>query len=334
MMTQAFAPAAPVDGAIDEQPRPWREFLTPLGFLDRSAGAFRDKTAVVYGDRRFTYGEFAARVNRLASSLREAGLELGDRVAVLCPNIPPMLEAHFGVPLAGGVIVAINTRLAADDVAYILDHSGARFLLVDTEFAHLVAPALERLPHLRQIVNIVDTATPLALPGPTYEEFLAGGEPDRLGRCLSGETDLIAINYTSGTTGRPKGVMYHHRGAYLNALGELLHSRLTSDSVFLWTLPMFHCNGWCLTWGLTGLGATHICLRKVDPAVVWPLIEQEAVTHFNGAPTVLIAMLNHPLSQTVQLRNRLTVTTGGAPPRRRSFPRWSPSAPTSSTSTG
>src|SRR5215216_5567947 len=138
MMTQAVAPAAPMDGPIDEQPRPWPEFLTPLGFLDRSAGAFRDKTAVVYGDRRVTYGEFAERVNRLASALRRAGLETGDRVAVLCPNIPPMLEAHFGVPLAGGVIVAINTRLAEADVAYILDHSGARFLLIDTEFAHLV----------------------------------------------------------------------------------------------------------------------------------------------------------------------------------------------------
>ncbi len=269
---------------------------------------------MVYGDRRYSYGEFAERVNRLASALRAGGLEPGDRVAVLCPNIPPMLEAHFGVPLAGGVVVAINTRLAADDVAYILDHSGATFLLVDTEFSHLVTPALDRLPALRLIVNVVDTETPLSLNGPTYEEFLTGGLPDRPAWRLASETDLIAINYTSGTTGRPKGVMYHHRGVYLNALAELIHSRLTSDSVFLWTLPMFHCNGWCLTWGLTGLGATHVCLRKVDPAVIWPLIEREAVTHFNGAPTVLIYLINHPLSQEANPRRPLTVTTGGAPP--------------------
>jgi fatty-acyl-CoA synthase len=314
IVSQAIATAERVNGVVRDQLRPWDEHLTPLGFYERSAATFRDKTAVVYGDRRFTYGEFAERVNRLASALRAAGLEDGDRIALLCPNIPPMLEAHFAVPLAGGVVVAINTRLASDDVAYILDHSDARFLLVDTEFGHLVAPALDRLPDLRQIVNIVDTPTPLTLPGPTYEEFLAGGQPERPAWRLASETDLIAINYTSGTTGRPKGVMYHHRGVFLNALGELLHSRLTSDSVFLWTLPMFHCNGWCLTWGLTGLGATHVCLRKVDPAVIWPLIERESVTHFNGAPTVLIALANHPLSQEVKLRRPLTVTTGGAPP--------------------
>jgi fatty-acyl-CoA synthase len=313
-MRSAVAVAERVNGWVREESRPWNEHLTPLGFLDRGAAAFREKTAVVYGDRRYTYGEFAERVNRLASALRAAGLEAGDRVAVLCPNIPPMLEAHFGIPLAGGVIVAINIRLTSDDVAYILDHSGARFLLVDTELAHLVTPALAGLPALRQIVNIVDTPTPLALPGPTYEEFLATGQPERPAWRLASETDLIAINYTSGTTGRPKGVMYHHRGAYLNALGELIHSRLTSESVFLWTLPMFHCNGWCLTWGLTGLGATHVCLRKVDSAVVWPLIERDAVTHFNGAPTVLISLLNHPLSRDIKLQRPLIVTTGGAPP--------------------
>lgn len=179
-MDQAVALAERVNGLVRQQPRPWDEHLTPLGFYERSATAFRDKTAVVYGDRRWTYGEFAARVNRLASALRAAGLEPGDRVAVLCPNTPPMLEAHFGVPLAGGVIVGVNVRLAPADVAYILDHSGARFLLVDTEFAHLVAPALEQLPCLRRIVYIVDTTTPLTLPGPSYEEFLAGGR--RIGR--------------------------------------------------------------------------------------------------------------------------------------------------------
>lgn len=308
-----------LESAVDverwHQPSPpWDEYLTPLSFLDRTAFAFRDKTAVVYGDQRYTYGEFATRVNRLASALRGAGLEEGDRVAVLCPNIPPMLESHFVVPLAGGVIVAINIRLAADDVAWILEHSGARFLLVDTEFSPLIVPVRERLPELKQIVNVVDTRPAPTLPGPTYEEFLSTGQPDPLAWRLGSENDLIAINYTSGTTGRPKGVMYTHRGVFLNALGEVIHSRITRDSVFLWTLPMFHCNGWCLTWGLTGIGATHVCLRKVDPALVWSLIEGEAVTHCNGAPTVLIALANHPLSQQVKLSRPLTVTTGGAPP--------------------
>jgi fatty-acyl-CoA synthase len=305
------------DGAVGwrhPQPVPWDEHLTPLSFLERAASAFRDKTAVVYGEQRSTYGEFATRVNRLASALRGAGLEEGDRVAVLCPNIPPMLEAHFAVPLTGGVIVAINTRLAADDVAWILEHSGARFLLVDAEFSPLVASVRDRLADLRYIINIVDAGPAPTLPGPTYDEFLAGGQPDRQAWRLASEHDLVAINYTSGTTGRPKGVMYTHRGVYLNALGELLHSRISSDSVFLWTLPMFHANGWCLTWGLTGIGAAHVCLRKTDPGVIWPLIGREGVTHLNGAPTVLIALANHPLSQEITLERPLTVTTGGAPP--------------------
>jgi fatty-acyl-CoA synthase len=313
-MGQELATADQQDGWLHTPRAPWDDHLTPLSFFDRSALAFRDKTAVVYGEQRYTYGEFATRVNRLASALRGAGLEAGDRVAVLCPNIPPMLEAHFAVPLAGGVIVAINTRLAADDVAWILEHSGARFLLVDTELSPLVAPVRDQLPGLRHLINIVDTGPDPTLPGPSYEEFLAGGQPDHQVWRLASENDLIAINYTSGTTGRPKGVMYTHRGVYLNALGELLHSRISSDSVFLWTLPMFHCNGWCLTWGLTGIGGTHVCLRKVDPALVWPLIEREKVTHLNGAPTVLIALANHPLSQEITLERPLTVTTGGAPP--------------------
>ena len=167
--------AEQVDSETLTQPPPWNEHLTPLSFFERAAWAFRDKTAVVYGDQRYTYGEFATRVHRLASALRGAGLNQGDRVAVLCPNIPPMLEAHFAVPLAGGVIVAINIRLAADEVGWILEHSGARFLLVDTEFSPLIAPAIDRLPKLHQIVNVVDTGPAPTLPGPTYEEFLATG---------------------------------------------------------------------------------------------------------------------------------------------------------------
>ena len=295
-----------------EQDPVWLQKLTPIWFCQRSGSVFRDKTAVVYGEQRFTYGEFAARVNCLASALRAAGLEKDDRVAFLCPNVPAMLEAHFGVPLAGGILVTINVRLSADEIAYILDHSGSRFLFVDAELSHLVDPAAH--PALERVVTVVDAPAMATLPGPSYEEFLTTGRPDPLEWVLESENDTLAINYTSGTTGRPKGVMYTHRGAYLKALGVGLHLRLASDSVFLWTLPMFHCNGWGFPWGVTAVGGTHVCLRKVEPGLVWQLVEREGVTHFNAAPTVLIALVNHPSSQQVTLKRKLTVATGGSPP--------------------
>ena len=290
----------------------WFQKLSPLWFFERTGAVFPNQTAVVHGERRYTYRELAARINRLAWALRAAGLKPGDRVAFLCPNIPPMLEAHFGVPLAGGILVTINVRLSADEISYILDHSGATFLFVDTELAHLIDPARQRA--LRHVVNIVDTAPDSPLPGPAYEEFIAGGQPDRLEWLLSDENDTICINYTSGTTGRPKGVMYTHRGAYLKALGLGLHLRLSADSVYLWTLPMFHCNGWGFPWGVTAIGGTHVCLRRIDPGLIWRLIEREDVSHFCAAPTVLISLANHPASREVTLRRPLTVGTGGAPP--------------------
>jgi fatty-acyl-CoA synthase len=292
----------------------WFQPLTPLSFLERSRRVFPDKTAVVYGQQRLTYAEFAARVHRLASALLRAGLRKDDRVAVLCPNIPPILEAHFGVPLAGGILVPINYRLAADEIAYILEHSGARFLLVDTEFSRQIDPADPRLRQLGQIVSIVDAGPGPALPGPTYEAFLATGSPEPSTAGPADENDTIAINYTSGTTGRPKGVMYTHRGAYLNALGDVIHARLGGDAVYLWVVPMFHCNGWGFTWAVTAVGGLHVCLRKVDPAVVWGLLEREAVSHLCGAPTVLTALVNHPAGPRVSSSRRVTAVTGGAPP--------------------
>ncbi|MDQ3225752.1 MAG: AMP-binding protein, partial [Chloroflexota bacterium] len=222
-------------------PEVYRSHLTPLRFLQRSASVFRQKPAVVYGDRSWTYPELAERVNRLASALVAAGIARGDRVAVLVPNIPPTLEGHFAVPLAGGILVAINTRLSAPEIEYILDHSGAKLLIVDAELAHLVEPALARLPALQLVVNVEDIPNGTRLPGPDYESFLASGSPESRDWPLVDEDETIAIDYTSGTTGRPKGVMYTHRGAYLNSLGELLETRMSSDSVYLWTLPMFHC---------------------------------------------------------------------------------------------
>lgn len=288
--------------------------LTPLNLLRRNAFVFPDKTAVVHGDTRYTYSEFNARVNRLASALKKAGLEKGDRVAFLVPNIPPMLEAHYGVPLAGGILVAINIRLSSREVAYILNHSGAKFLFVDTALSHIIEPVQEQLETVKLIVNVRDVADGKELNGPLYEDFLEDGDPADLPVMVDDEKDTITINYTSGTTGLPKGVMYTHRGAYLNAIAEALHMQMDVYSNYLWTLPMFHCNGWCFTWGVTAVGGTHVCLRAVVPAEIYRLIEQEDVSHFCAAPTVLISMSNDPAARELKLRRKLRIATAGAPP--------------------
>lgn len=292
-------------------------FLTPQSFLERSASVFRDKDAIVYRQRRWTYPEMATRVRQLASALRAWGLKKGDRVAFICPNTPPLLEAHFGVPLAGGVLVAINTRLAPNDIRYILNDSGARLIFVDTEFSHLVAAVRSELETVREIVHIADEFANILggeLAGLEYESFLAGGTSEPLESLLEDENAPITINYTSGTGGRPKGVVYTHRGAYLNALGEALEMKMNSRSVYLWTLPMFHCNGWCFTWGVTAVGGTHICLRKFYPETVISLIEAEEVTHLCGSPTLLIMLANDRAIKKLQLRRPLHAITAGAPP--------------------
>ena len=283
--------------------RAHRSELSPVSFLLRSEFVYPDKVAVVHGERRYTYREMGERVRRLASGLRDAGLEKGDRVAFIAPNIPALLEAHYAVPAAGGVLVAINYRLNSDDVAFILEHSGARFVFVDHEFAELVNGA-----RVERTVRIDDTGE----PDDPYEAFLAASSPDPLVSVLEDEDEPISINYTSGTTGRPKGAVYHHRGAYLNALGEVIETRMTAESVYLWTLPMFHCNGWCFTWAVTAVGGRHVCLRKVDPGRVWELIDAEGVTHYNGAPTVQASLLDH--EQAHQLDREVITTVSGSPP--------------------
>jgi fatty-acyl-CoA synthase len=290
--------------------------LTPLRFLERAADVHGDAVAIVHGDRRTTYAEFAAEATRVAHALRAFGVQPGDRVAYLCPNIPELLIAHFAVPLAGAVLVAINTRLAADEVRYICDHSGATLLVVDAELRPTVAPVAAGLRTVREIVTVVDPtagATPSGeIDGPTYGDLLERGADDPIPWTVDDELATISINYTSGTTGQPKGVMYTHRGAYLNALGEVLHSEHSPASVYLWTLPMFHCNGWCTTWGVTAVAGRHVCLRAVRADRIWQLLETEDVTHLNGAPTVLTAIANaddaHPRDR------QLVVTTAGAPP--------------------
>jgi fatty-acyl-CoA synthase len=290
--------------------------LTPLAFLGRSAEVFADKTAIVHGSRRITYREFADEATRLARALQASGIGPGDRVAFLCPNVPEELIAHFAVPLAGAVLVAINTRLSAQEVRYILDHSGSKLLVVDAALRGVVEPIAERLETVREIVTLIDpewTGSQGSVPtGTTYEDLLARGTGDPLPWEVADERSTISINYTSGTTGRPKGVMYSHRGAYLNALGEVIHSEHSSASVYLWTLPMFHCNGWCTTWAVTAAGGTHVCLRAVQADEVWRLLDAEGVTHLNAAPTVLVTMAN--AAQAHRLDRGLLVTTAGAAP--------------------
>ena len=223
--------------------------LTPLSFLRRSAFVYPDKIAVIHGKQRFTYTQFNERVNRLGSALLAAGVEPGDRVAFMAPNIPPLLEAHYGVPLVGAILVAINIRLSSREVATILNHSGAKILFVDTAFAHVIEPILGQLTSVKQVINIRDCNEGKELVGGLYEDFLAQGCPDDIIIPVTDELGTITINYTSGTTGTPKGVMYTHRGAYLNALGEALEMHMDVYTNYLWTLPMFHCNGWFFTWG-------------------------------------------------------------------------------------
>jgi len=287
------------------QEKVYRTELTPVSFLERSASVFPEKTAIVHGDRHYTYRECAERVYRLASHLRESGLQKHDRVAFLCPNTPALLEAHFAVPAAGGILVAINTRLNSQEVDFILTHSGVRFLFVDAELFHVIEPLnLEGV----QVVRIDDTGS----PEDPYEAFLAAGSPEPVESWLQDEEETISINYTSGTTGNPKGVMYTYRGAFLNALTEVIETGLKSSSVYLWTLPMFHCNGWCFTWAVIAVGGTHVCLRALDPGLIWDLVESERVTHYNGAPTVQIMLVNHPKAH--RLNEPVTLTIAGAPP--------------------
>ena len=290
------------------------DVLTPVSFLIRSASVFPDKTAVIHQDKRYTYQEFYNRVNRLASALSKIGVKKGDKVAFLCPNIPPMLEAHYAVLMIGAALVPINIRLSTREVAYIVNHSESKALFVDNELAHVVTPALNELTNVKMLVNICDSSNERPLRGMEYEEFLQTGSDLPIVPVVGDEYQVATINYTSGTTGMPKGVMYHHRGGYLNALGEAVEFSLNAQSNYLWTLPMFHCNGWCFTWAVTAVGGTHVCLRKVVADEIYRAIEKESISHLCAAPTVLISMANFPGAKEVRFKRQLQVITAGAPP--------------------
>jgi len=283
----------------------FRSELNPVDFLYRAAYLYPDKVGVAAGKRRYSYRELAERSWRLANALRSAGLGKGDRVATLLFNSPAMLEAHFGVPAAGGILVAVNNRLSGPEIGYILQHSGAKYLLLDTGLAAVAeASGLAGVT----VIRCDDTG----VPGDPYEEFLAGASPVRPTSWLEHEEETISINYTSGTTGRPKGVQYTYRGAYLNALSEVIVAGMGTDSAYLWTLPMFHCNGWCFPWAVTAVAARHVTMRAVDPGLIWELIDGEGVTHYNGAPTVQLMVVNHPRAH--RLERAVTAMVAAAPP--------------------
>ena len=289
--------------------------LTPLDFLAWSASVFPDRAGVLYGERAYSWGEVDRRCRRLASALQGLGVRRGDTVAVLCPNTPPMLEAHYGIPMAGAVLNALNTRLDPASAAFILEHGEAKVLLVDTEWAPVIKAALAQTSARPMIVDIVDPEAPGERLGALdYETLLAQGDPTFAWVPPDDEWDAISLCYTSGTTGNPKGVVYHHRGAFLNAMGNALTFGLSSRTSYLWTLPMFHCNGWTYTWGVTAVGGTHVCLRKVDPAAIFPLIERAHVTHLCGAPIILNMLIHAPAEARRSFGWTVEVATGGAAP--------------------
>ncbi|SDP12273.1 AMP-binding protein [Desulforhopalus singaporensis] len=292
-----------------------RDTLTPVSFLKRSAQVYPDKVAVVYGQRKYTYRQFLDRVARLAGALEAAGIAAGDKVVFICPNTPPVLEAHFAVPMLGAVLVTVNPQLTSNEYHYIIDHSDARALFVDDESGDRLLPVIDHLGGVRLVVNICENPGSPVLSGPEYESFLNTAAPVALttGR-IDSEDALIAINYTSGTTGRPKGVMYSHRSTYLHSLGEVIESSLSPDCVYLWSLPIFHCNGWCFPWAVTAVGGTQVCLRRNSPREIFRLIEKEGVSHLCASPTVLQMMVCYPESRRVKLRRPLQVITAGSSP--------------------
>ncbi|EEX09768.1 acyl-CoA synthetase [Ruegeria lacuscaerulensis ITI-1157] len=289
--------------------------LSPLSYIERTAAVYPDYPAVVYGDRRYSWAQTYARCRRLASALAARGVGTGDTVSIIAANIPEMYEAHFGVPMAGAVLNAINTRLDAPIIAFILNHAESKVLLVDPEFSGVVKQALEQVDHDILVIDIEDPSFDGGekLGALTYDDLLAEGDPEFDWSLPADEWDAITLNYTSGTTGNPKGVVYHHRGAALNATSNILTWGMPQHSVYLWTLPMFHCNGWCFPWTMAANAGTSVCLRAVRDAPIYRAFRDEKVTHFCGAPIVLNMLANAP-DHLKDFGHEIKVMTAGAPP--------------------
>jgi len=288
--------------------------LTPLAFLPRAAAVYPDKLAVIHGAFRFTYRQLYDRCRRLASALRRRGVGRGDTVAIMAPNVPALLEAHYGVPMAGAVLNALNYRLDAHSIAFALEHAQAKLLIADREFAPVVRDALRALNRPLPLVEIDDGVGGSLLGGTDYEPFLDEGDPPAEWAMPQDEWEPIALNYTSGTTGNPKGVVFHHRGALLNAIGNAIIFGLGLDSVYLWTLPMFHCNGWTYPWAVTAVAGTHVCLRRIDPAMIFAAIAEHRITHLCGAPIVLNMLAHAPDTIKRRFDHVVEIATGGAAP--------------------
>ena len=290
--------------------------LSPLSFIKRTAAVYPDRAAVVHGPLTRSYAEMYARCRRLASALSQRGIGVGDCVAVMAPNIPEMLEAHFGIPMTGGVINAINYRLDAANIAFILDHGEAKVLLTDTEFAPIIKEALALVKNRPIVIDIADAQGPGGerLGEMEYEAFIATGDPDFEWVFPDDEWRAIALNYTSGTTGNPKGVVSHHRGAYLNAIGNVFTWGALNKPTYLWTLPMFHCNGWCFTWGTTLVAATNVCLRRIDSKSIYDAFADRGITHLCGAPIVMQMITNASDAQRRTFDQKIEFMTAASPP--------------------
>jgi fatty-acyl-CoA synthase len=290
--------------------------MTPLGFIERTAAVYPQKTAVVYGDIRRSWAETWARVRKVASALKRRGIGHGDTVSVIAANIPEMFEAHYAVPMTGGVLNAINTRLDAANIAFILNHAEAKMLIVDPEFAGVAEQALHIAGRDIPVINIEDAsyAGGSTIGSLTYDDLLNEGDENDAWTWPADEWNAISLNYTSGTTGDPKGVVYHHRGAYINALGNMLEWNMGKHPVYLWTLPMFHCNGWCFPWTMAAAAGTSVCLRAVRVEPIYELIKQEKITHFCGAPIVLNLLAHAPDSLKQGIDHKVSIMTAGAAP--------------------